>query len=103
MTVFPRRPRRYFAIALMAFTGATVACRHGSSRTPEPGAPANREPRPAVIAAEEGRYLRGGTTPLLIKVDPVTTGSRRWFWARRTSRRGTRSGCTAICERTKSS
>jgi hypothetical protein len=27
MTVFPRRPRRYFAIALMAFTGATVACR----------------------------------------------------------------------------
>lgn len=36
-------------------------------------------PRPAVIPADEGekRWLRGGTTPLLIKVDPVNTGSRR--------------------------
>ncbi len=36
-------------------------------------------PRPAVIGANEGerRFLRGGTAPLLIKVDPVTTGSRR--------------------------
>jgi quercetin dioxygenase-like cupin family protein len=37
------------------------------------------EPRPAVIGATEGerRFLRGGTAPLLIKVDPLTTGSRR--------------------------
>jgi quercetin dioxygenase-like cupin family protein len=36
-------------------------------------------PRPAVIAASEGerRFLRGGQAPLLIKIDPITTGSRR--------------------------
>jgi mannose-6-phosphate isomerase-like protein (cupin superfamily) len=36
-------------------------------------------PQPAVIGAHEGerRFLRGGTAPLLIKIDPVTTGSRR--------------------------
>ena len=36
-------------------------------------------PRPAVIPAEGGekRFLRGGTAPLLIKVDPTNTGSRR--------------------------
>lgn len=39
-------------------------------------APARR-PRPAVIAAGDGerRFLRGGTAPLLIKIDPVNTGS----------------------------
>ena len=36
-----------------------------------------RRPRPAVIAAGAGerRFLRGGTAPLLIKIDPVNTGS----------------------------
>ena len=36
-------------------------------------------PRPAVIPADGGekRFLRGGTAPLLLKVDPVNTGSRR--------------------------
>src|SRR5438132_11690964 len=36
-------------------------------------------PRPAVIALAEGerRYLRGGEALLLIKIDPVTTGSQR--------------------------
>jgi len=40
---------------------------------------AQGQPRPTVVAANEGerRFLRGGTAPLLIKVDPVTTGSRR--------------------------
>ena len=35
--------------------------------------------RAAVIAADEGerRFLRGGTAPLLIKIDPVTMGSQR--------------------------
>src|SRR5690349_1676249 len=42
-------------------------------------APLQAQPRPAVIAANEGerRFLRGGAAPLLIKVDPITTGSRR--------------------------
>jgi len=37
------------------------------------------QPRPAVIPADGGekRFLRGGTAPLLIKVDPINTGSRR--------------------------
>src|SRR5215831_4384962 len=36
-------------------------------------------PRPMVIPADGGekRFLRGGTAPLLIKVDPTNTGSRR--------------------------
>lgn len=40
-------------------------------------------PRPAVIGPAEGerRFLRGGVTPLLIKIDPVTTGSRRMVLA----------------------
>jgi quercetin dioxygenase-like cupin family protein len=40
-------------------------------------------PRPAVIGAAEGerRFLRGGVAPLLIKVDPITTGSRRLVMA----------------------
>src|SRR5689334_21914983 len=35
-------------------------------------------PRPVVIPADGGekRFLRGGTAPLLIKVDPKNTGSR---------------------------
>src|SRR6476646_1380227 len=35
-------------------------------------------PRPVVIPAGGGetRFLRGGTAPLLIKVDPINTGSR---------------------------
>jgi quercetin dioxygenase-like cupin family protein len=43
------------------------------------GARPQDKPRPAVIAASEGerRFLRGGTAPLLIKVDPITTGSQR--------------------------
>jgi quercetin dioxygenase-like cupin family protein len=50
-----------------------------------PGSPADRRkpelaaPRPAVILPAEGerRFLRGGTARLLIKVDPITTGSQR--------------------------
>jgi quercetin dioxygenase-like cupin family protein len=46
-----------------------------------PAAPtaAQGGPRPAVIHASDGelRLLRGGTAPLLIKVDPLNTGSRR--------------------------
>src|SRR5690242_16098224 len=44
----------------------------GSEMNPMP-------PQPTVIPADGGekRFLRGGTAPLLIKVDPINTGSRR--------------------------
>jgi quercetin dioxygenase-like cupin family protein len=44
----------------------------GSQMSPMP-------PRPTVIPAGGGekRFLRGGTAPLLLKVDPINTGSRR--------------------------
>ena len=79
MTAVPRLPYRRFAIAITALVAAASACRHGSTRTTNPSALTTREPRPSVIAATEGelRFLRGGTAPVLIKVDPVTTGSRR--------------------------
>lgn len=51
-------------------------------RAPD-GTPELSRPRPSVIGAAEGerRFLRGGKTPMLIKVDPVTTGSRRMILA----------------------
>jgi quercetin dioxygenase-like cupin family protein len=53
-----------------------------SPRSPD-GVPELASPRPSVIGPGEGerRFLRGGTAPLLIKVDPVTTGSRRMVFA----------------------
>jgi quercetin dioxygenase-like cupin family protein len=65
----------------IAMLGAVAACRPGSSDDgSEPGLAA---PRPAVIGPAEGerRFLRGGTAPLLIKVDPISTGSRRMVLA----------------------
>lgn len=64
-----------------AMWGPLAGCRPGS---PQDGSePELRVPRPAVIAPAEGerRFLRGGTAPLLIKVDPITTGSRRMVLA----------------------
>src|SRR5689334_5525399 len=57
------------AVAIGCHTGHVAS---GSPTNPVP-------PRPAVIPADEGekRFLRGGTAPLLIKVDPTNTGSRR--------------------------
>jgi mannose-6-phosphate isomerase-like protein (cupin superfamily) len=59
------------ASAACALAVVLSGCRHAST--------ALAGPRPAVIAANEGerRLLRGGIAPLLIKVDPMTTGSRR--------------------------
>jgi quercetin dioxygenase-like cupin family protein len=83
MIVTPTLPRSLFAASL---TIAGVACRPVSPRAIDAGPPTvetnpgpSEAPRPAVIAAAEGerRLLRGGTAALLIKVDPVTTGSRR--------------------------
>ena len=57
----------------------SVGC---SPRAPD-GQPELDSPRASVIGPAEGerRFLRGGTAPLLIKVDPVTTGSRRMVLA----------------------
>ena len=67
------------ALALSTAAGL-LACAPSGNSAPAVDAAARaatRQPRPAVIAAGEGerRFLRGGTAPLLIKVDPVTTGS----------------------------
>ena len=47
------------------------------------GTPELSRAKPSIIGATEGerRFLRGGKTPMLIKVDPVTTGSRRMVLA----------------------
>jgi quercetin dioxygenase-like cupin family protein len=63
-------------LAVLTFAFA-AGCQH--SRTPSGSQSDVMPPRAAVIPADGGekRWLRGGTTPLLIKVDPVNTGSRR--------------------------
>ena len=73
------------ALTLVASVLSLTACQPTASQTtgtrssaisPNTTLPA---PHPAVIAASEGerRLLRGGEAPLLIKIDPVTTGSQR--------------------------
>jgi quercetin dioxygenase-like cupin family protein len=54
-----------------------LGCHHGRASSDSLESPT--PPRPAVIPAAGGekRFLRGGTAPLLIKVDPTSTGSRR--------------------------
>jgi quercetin dioxygenase-like cupin family protein len=77
MMTAPPRPFPTTSITVVALLCLAAGCRRESSSTATVGGLA--EPRPAVIGAAEGerRFLRGGTAPLLIKVDPVTTGSRR--------------------------
>ena len=55
----------------------SAGCQH--TRTPSESQSDLMQPRAAVIPASGGekRWLRGGTAPLFIKVDPVNTGSRR--------------------------
>src|SRR5438270_1660668 len=62
--------------ALVALA-TTAACHHG--RVDVGSKLSATAPRPAVIPADGGerRFLRGGTAPLFIKVDPTNTGSRR--------------------------
>ena len=69
-----RRPSRSPVVAAAVLLTAALLSASLSGPMPEQG-----KPRPAVIGAAEGeqRFLRGGTAPLLIKVDPVTTGSQR--------------------------
>jgi quercetin dioxygenase-like cupin family protein len=77
--VTAKTPRWVFASVLTAtaMMSAATSCPPVSSRGDAKEASAG--PQPAVIGAREGerRFLRGGTAPLLIKIDPVTTGSRR--------------------------
>jgi len=63
-------------VVLVVAVPTTIAI---ATRSESRRAPPQAQPRAAVIAANEGerRYLRGGTAPLFIKVDPVTTGSQR--------------------------
>lgn len=63
------------SLPLLALVFAIGCTRHASSGSQNGLMP----PRPTVIPADGGekRFLRGGTAPLLIKVDPVNTGSRR--------------------------
>ena len=70
---------RYLGAGLLAIAPfATITITARSDPTGKT-AGAQDHPRPAVIGAHEGerRFLAGGTRPLLIKVDPVTTRSRR--------------------------
>src|ERR1700682_121721 len=72
------RLARPFSVVVALLTVMT-ACRQVPSRAGGPAGGATVDPQPAVIAAGEGerRFLRGGAALLLIKVDPVNTGSRR--------------------------
>ena len=65
--------------ALVSLLASITACRQSSSTLKAVATPLSVDPRPAVIAASGGerRFLRGGNAPLLIKVDPITTGSQR--------------------------
>jgi quercetin dioxygenase-like cupin family protein len=75
-------PRHHFPPSFTVFVvllTLITACRRASSRVETLPEVANGNPRPAVIGASEGerRFLRGGAALLLIKIDPLTTGSRR--------------------------
>ncbi len=79
-----RRPMRLLAHALAGLMGFAIACHPPASQSSGAGSATNptqamaTSARPAVIALAEGerRFLRG-ETPLLIKIDPVNTGSQR--------------------------
>jgi quercetin dioxygenase-like cupin family protein len=63
----------------LALLAMAVVRRQPPSQPGIPASAATAGPRATVIAAGEGerRFLRGGAAPLLIKIDPVTTGSQR--------------------------
>ena len=71
---------RLLTVSIVALLATLPACH---PRSPVDGTPELSHARPSVIGAAQGerRFLRGGTSPILIKVDPVTTGSRRMILA----------------------
>ena len=84
-TVCSHTPLRlaFMALAVVGSTLFSTGCRPTPNQTTVAPTsaltPNTTAPRPAVIAASEGerRFLRGGQAPLLIKIDPINTGSRR--------------------------
>ena len=84
-TVCSHTPPRlaFMALAVVGSTLSSTGCRPAPNQTTVAPTsaltPNTTAPRPAVIAASEGerRFLRGGQAPLLIKIDPINTGSRR--------------------------
>jgi quercetin dioxygenase-like cupin family protein len=82
VSVITSGPRRLMSSLMgAAVIGALAGCRPDSRA--DGSEPVLATPRPAVIGPAEGerRFLRGGTAPLLIKVDQITTGSRRLILA----------------------
>jgi quercetin dioxygenase-like cupin family protein len=85
VVAFPVRSRNALkmpslALAVAGSALSLAACQPTSNQaTGAPTSAITSAPRPAVIAASEGerRFLRGGQAPLLIKIDPITTGSQR--------------------------
>lgn len=79
MIVPSRRSHMSFAVSPVVLLVAIAACQSMPSPATPSSVAVTSEARPAVITASEGelRYLRGGTAPLRIKVDPITTGSQR--------------------------
>ena len=71
---------RYAYVLVLAVASLTAIGLARESSAAGARARAQDHPRPTVIGPNEGerRFLRGGTAPLLIKVDPITTGSRRF-------------------------
>src|SRR5690242_8696060 len=70
---------RYVQVLVIALGSLTAIGLAEHSDAAGVRAAAQAQPRPTVIGPNEGerRFLRGGTAPLWIKVDPMTTGSRR--------------------------
>jgi len=80
MAPLPARAHRALRGARTALSVLLPLSACARAAPPHAGAgAAHKGPTPAVIGAAEGerRFLRGGAAPLLIKVDPITTGSRR--------------------------
>jgi len=71
---------RYLQVLVIAVASLSAIGLARKADAANAGARAQDQPRPTVIGPNEGerRFLRGGTAPLLIKVDPITTGSRRF-------------------------
>jgi mannose-6-phosphate isomerase-like protein (cupin superfamily) len=80
-----RQSMPLFALAVVGLIVLAIACHAPASQANGAGQARNVSqailgpPRPTVIALAEGerRFLRGGEAPLLIKIDPVNTGSQR--------------------------
>jgi len=78
MIVTPAWPPRFSKNAITGAAILSLAIGCGRRPSTADARESLARARPAVIGPNEGerRFLRGGTAPLLIKIDPVTTGSQ---------------------------